>query len=93
MMRFKHKLFPIVAEDLRSLAIGHGQVSLGDKAPIRLIFVADIISLPTLPVIRNRAYKIPKFKNHITLCRYGLNRGQCIFICCFAGFSRLVSQL
>jgi len=42
---FKHTLLPIVAEDLRPLAIGHGQVSLGDKAPVRLIYVADINKL------------------------------------------------
>ena len=42
---FQHKLHPVIAEDLRPLAIGHGQVSLGDKAPVRLIFVADINKL------------------------------------------------
>ena len=42
---FQHKLLPVIAEDLRPLAIGHGQVSLGDKAPVRLIFVADINKL------------------------------------------------
>jgi nitroreductase len=42
---FQHKLLPIAAEDLRPLAIGQGQVSLGDKAPVRLIYVADINKL------------------------------------------------
>jgi nitroreductase len=40
-----HKLNPVVAGDLRSLAIGKGQVSIGDKAPVRLIYVADINKL------------------------------------------------
>ena len=42
---FNHKLDPVVAEDLRTLAIGQGQLSLGDKAPVRLIYVADINKL------------------------------------------------
>jgi hypothetical protein len=42
---FQHKLIPIVAEDLRPLAIGFGQVSIGDNAPVRLIYVADVNKL------------------------------------------------
>ena len=42
---FRHRLIPVVAGDLRSLAIGQGQVSFGDKAPVRLIYVADIDKL------------------------------------------------
>ena len=40
-----HRLDPVIAGDLRSLAIGRGQVSFGDKAPVRLIFIADINKL------------------------------------------------
>ena len=42
---FQHRLVPVIAEDVRTLAIGHGQVSFGDKAPVRLIYVADINKL------------------------------------------------
>ncbi len=42
---FQHMLIPVVAGDLRSLAIGKGQVSFGDKAPVRLIYVADVNKL------------------------------------------------
>jgi len=42
---FHHRLIPVVAGDLRPLAIGQGQVSFGDNAPIRLIYVADINKL------------------------------------------------
>jgi SagB-type dehydrogenase family enzyme len=41
----QHKLIPIVTGDIRSLAIGKGQENFGDKAPVRLIFVADIDKL------------------------------------------------
>ena len=37
-----HTLVPVVAADLRPWAISRGQRSLGDRAPIRMIYVADI---------------------------------------------------
>lgn len=40
-----HCLVPFMAGDLRSLAIGRGQVSFGDNAPVRLIYIADINKL------------------------------------------------
>ncbi|HEY3447274.1 MAG TPA: nitroreductase family protein [Myxococcales bacterium] len=38
----RHRLLPVVAEDLRRLAIGRGQAGWGEKAPVRLVFVADV---------------------------------------------------
>ena len=40
-----HKLMPVVAGDMRRHAIGKGQLSFGDKAAVRLIYVADIDKL------------------------------------------------
>ena len=40
-----HTLLPVVEGDLRPLAIGKGQQSFGDKAPVRLIYVADLNKL------------------------------------------------
>jgi hypothetical protein len=42
---FHHKLDPVAAGDLRSLAIGPGQGSFGADAPVRLIYVADVYKL------------------------------------------------
>jgi SagB-type dehydrogenase family enzyme len=42
---FHHRLVPVIAGDLRTLAIGQGQANFGDKAPVRLIYVADINKL------------------------------------------------
>lgn len=39
---FPHRLLPVVAGDFRALAIGPGQATFGDKAPVRLIYIADI---------------------------------------------------
>jgi hypothetical protein len=40
-----HTLIPAVEGDLRPLAIGKGQMNFGDKAPVRLIYVADLNKL------------------------------------------------
>jgi len=40
-----HRLIPVVSGDLRIMAIGKGQENFGDKAPVRLIYVADINKL------------------------------------------------
>ena len=39
---FHHRLVPVVSGDLRALAIGHGQANFAAKAPVRLIYVADV---------------------------------------------------
>jgi len=40
-----HSLLPIVAGDLRPLALGQGQPSVGAKAPVRLIYIVDVNKL------------------------------------------------
>ena len=54
----QHCLVMKVAGDLRSLAIGHGQVNFGDKAPVRLIYVADINKL-----VNTAGYQEPGLMN------------------------------
>ena len=39
---FHHRLVPVVAGDLRALAIGHGQAVFAAKAPVHLIYVVDV---------------------------------------------------
>jgi hypothetical protein len=51
---FNHKLMPVVADDLRTFAIGFGQAGFGNKSPIRLIYVADLDKL-----INTSGYKEP----------------------------------
>jgi len=53
-----HKLILINAEDLRSLAIGPGQSGFGEKAPVRLIYVADINKLAN-----TQGYQEPGLQN------------------------------
>jgi hypothetical protein len=49
-----HRLVPVVAGDLRTLAIGKGQAGTGDKAPVRLIYVADLYKL-----VHTQGYREP----------------------------------
>lgn len=42
---FHHRLVPVVAGDLRALAIGPGQANAGARAPVRLIYIADVNKL------------------------------------------------
>ena len=42
---FHHRLVPVVAGDLRTLAIGHGQANFVAKAPVHLIYVVDVNKL------------------------------------------------
>jgi hypothetical protein len=42
---FHHRLLPVVAGDLRALALGQGQPNFGAKAPARLIYIVDINKL------------------------------------------------
>ena len=38
----RHQLVPVVADDLRALAIGRGQRNLVARAPVQIIYVADV---------------------------------------------------
>ena len=42
---FRHRLVPVIAGDLRALAIGPGQADFVAKAPVQLIYVVDINKL------------------------------------------------
>jgi hypothetical protein len=42
---FHHRLVTVVAGDLRALALGQGQSSIGVNAPVRLIYIVDVNKL------------------------------------------------
>lgn len=50
----KHVLIQVYSGDLRRLAIGKGQAGFGEKAAVRLIFIADLEKL-----INTRGYQEP----------------------------------
>jgi hypothetical protein len=61
-----HRLLPVVAGDLRRMALGKGQGGMGAKAPVRLIYVVDAKKFSRRD-FRNRACGIGKRKKPITM--------------------------
>ena len=55
---FHNRLVPVVSGDLRNLAIGKGQANFGDKAPVQLIYIADVNKL-----YNTSGYKEPGLQN------------------------------
>jgi hypothetical protein len=68
---FRHSLQPLVVRDLRRMAIGRGQSTSGDKAPVRLIFVADIDKL-----VHSRGFQEPGlYRLEVQRSYYFVNTG------------------
>jgi len=53
-----HRLTPVVAGDLRELAINRGQSNFGAKAPVRIIYVVDLDKL-----VHSQGYQEPGLKD------------------------------
>jgi len=72
---FKHTLIPVVAGDLRTLAIGQGQENFGDKAPVRLIYVADVNKLSNTSGYQEPGLKDPEIQKSYYYVDTGLIAG------------------
>jgi hypothetical protein len=72
---FHHKLIPVVAGDLRPLAIGPDQASFGDKAPIRLIYIADVDKLANTSGYQEPGLKNPEIQKSYYFVDTGLIAG------------------
>ena len=70
-----HSLVHYLAGDLRSLAIGKGQAGNGDKAPVRLIFVADINKLSNTNGYQEPGLKDPEIQKSYFYIDTGLIAG------------------
>ena len=72
---FHHRLIPVVAGDLRNLAIGQGQVNFGDKTPVRLIYVADINKLSNTSGFQEPGLQNPEIQKSYYYVDTGLIAG------------------
>jgi SagB-type dehydrogenase family enzyme len=72
---YNHRLVPVVNEDLRSMAIGKGQLGFGEKAPIRLIFVADLNKLSNTLGYQEPGLKNPEIQKSYYFVDTGLVAG------------------
>jgi len=70
-----HTLMPVIAGDLRPLAIGKGQESFGDKAPVRLIYVADINRLSNTSGYQEPGLQDPEVQKSYYFADTGLIAG------------------
>jgi len=71
----QHRLIPIVAGDLRALAIGTGQSSWGDKAPVRLIYIVDINKLANTSGYQEPGLQDPEIQKSYYYADTGLIAG------------------
>jgi nitroreductase len=70
-----HRLVPVAAEDLRSLAVGPGQGNFGAGAPVRLIYVADIDKLSNTSGYQEPGLKDPEIQKSYYYVDTGLIAG------------------
>jgi nitroreductase len=72
---FRHRLIPVIAGDLRRMAIGKGQAGSGDKAPVRLVYVADVNKLANTSGYREPGLLDPEIQKSYYYADAGLIAG------------------
>jgi nitroreductase len=70
-----HRLDPVVAGDLRALAISHGQANLAAKAPVRLIYIADVNKLANTSGYQEPGLRDPEIQKSYYYADTGLIAG------------------
>jgi hypothetical protein len=65
----RHRLLPIAAGDLRAMAIGPGQKNVALKAPVELIYVADVHRLSHTAGFQEPGLRDPEVQNRAGLSR------------------------
>jgi nitroreductase len=70
-----HRLIPVAAGDLRSLAIGPGQTGFGANAPVRFIYIADISKLTNTAGYREPGLHDPEIQKSYYYADTGLIAG------------------
>ena len=72
---FHHRLLPVVAGDLRTLAIGKGQSNFGSRAPVRLIYIVDINKLSNTSGFQEPGLQDPEIQKSYYYVDTGLIAG------------------
>ena len=89
----RHQLTPVVAGDLRRLALGARLGEAGADAPLRPAFVADVDKLEHTSGFRRAGAARPGGPTLLLLRGHGPHRGQRVSVRRLARTGRLVSQL
>lgn len=72
---FHHRLVPVVASDLRALAIGPGQANFGARAPVRLIYIVDVNKLSNTSGYQEPGLQDPEIQKSYYYVDTGLMAG------------------
>jgi len=72
---FHHSLVPVVAGDLRALAIGLGQANFVAKAPVQLIYVVDVHKLSNTSGYQEPGLQDPEIQKSYYYVDIGLIAG------------------
>ena len=83
----QHSLMPVATGDCRPLAIGKGQLSFGDKAPARLIYVADIDKLANTKGYREPGLQNPEVQKSYYFVDTGMMAGNVYLYAASAGLA------
>jgi len=72
---FHHRLLPVVAGDLRTMAIGKGQSNFGSRAPVRLIYIVDVNKLSNTSGFQEPGLQDPEIQKSYYYVDTGLIAG------------------
>jgi hypothetical protein len=84
---FRHRLMPAAVGDLRRYAIGRGQGEAGAKAPVRLIYVADIDKLAHTSGFKEPGLRDPDVQRSYYYVDAGLIAANVYLFAAFAGLA------
>jgi hypothetical protein len=71
----QNNLVPVVAGDLRALAIGHGQTNFAAKAPVHLIYIVDVNKLSNTSGYQEPGLQDPEIQKSYYYADTGLIAG------------------
>jgi len=84
---FNKRLMPILQQDLRPLAIGRGQSELGHKAPMRIVYIADIDKLVHTTGFQEPGLKDPEVQKSYFFVDTGMAAGNIYLLAASMGFA------
>ncbi len=83
----RHRLLPVVAEDLRHLAIGRGQREMVTDAPVQLVYVVDVRRLTHTQGFEEPGLRDPEVQKSYYFVDAGLIAGNVYLFCASRGLA------
>ncbi len=83
----RHRLLPVVAEDLRRLAIGRGQRGMATDAPVQLVYVVDVQRLKHTQGFEEPGLRDPEVQKSYYFVDTGLIAANVYLFCASRGLA------